>query len=145
MTDNDLFYVCALVETVARKTQNRRGVVVQALGIRGITKQLKDAPVNHCLSFEQVSTEIIEGYSIPVGSFDTISKCKYTIPSAQDIGKLYAILVEAMRDDKSVPERVLALFSSPISDAISDFSTDMYYQNPDYLLCCYEEGRVLPD
>ena len=53
---NDYFYVCSLIEYIARETKNRRGTVVEALGERGIKKQLQDAEVNHCLSFEQVSS-----------------------------------------------------------------------------------------
>ena len=74
---NDFFYVCALIEFTARK------VIVRAMGEEGVKKELYDAEVNHCLSFEQVS------------------------------------------------------------DEISDFSTDLYYQNPSYLEWSYREGRLL--
>lgn len=40
---NDFFYVCSLIEYVARITKNRRGVVVEKLGEKGIRKQLHDA------------------------------------------------------------------------------------------------------
>lgn len=56
---NDLFYVCSLIEYVARKTKNKRKVIVEKLGAGGVRKQLYDAEVNHCLSFEQVSDELI--------------------------------------------------------------------------------------
>ena len=52
---NDMFYVCSLIEFTARQTKNRRRVIVDAMGEEGIEKQLYDAEVNHCLSFEQVS------------------------------------------------------------------------------------------
>lgn len=80
---NDMFYVCSLIEFTARRTKNRRRVIVEALGKKGIEKQLHDAEVNHCLSFEQVS------------------------------------------------------------DEISDFQTDVYYQNPGYLECSYRAGYLL--
>ena len=35
------------------------------------------------------------------------------------------------------------IFCSFISDEISNFSTDLYYQNPSYLECSYKEGRLL--
>lgn len=89
---NDLFYLCALIEYTARKTYNRRGEVTKALGKKGICKQLRDAEVNHCLSFDQVSDEIIDFYKINQGNFDTISDCKYAVPDFQDIGKLYCII-----------------------------------------------------
>ena len=59
---NDLFYVCSLIEYVARITQNKRGVVANCLGHNGVVKELKDAGVNHSLSFEQVGEEVIERY-----------------------------------------------------------------------------------
>ena len=52
---NDYFYVCALIEYIGRETRNHRGDIVRAIGINGIEKLLRDAEVNHCLSFEQVS------------------------------------------------------------------------------------------
>ena len=91
---NDFFYVCSLIEYIARKTKNHRGKIVQSIGEAGIEKLLKDAEVNHCLSFEQVSDEVIDYYQIKEGDFDTVSNCKYTVPGYQDIGKLYSILIE---------------------------------------------------
>ncbi len=140
---NDLFYVCSLIEFTARKTKNKRSVIVKALGENGIEKQLKDACVNHCLSFEQVSDEITEYYKIPNGDFDTITNCKYSIPSYTDIGRLYSIVILACMKNGNVAEETMKVFSSFISDEISDFSTDLYYQNPDYIKCSYEAGYLL--
>lgn len=144
MTDNDLFYVCALIEYTARRTKNRRGVVASSLGVSGIKKQLRDASVNHCLSFEQVSDEIIETYSIPSGSFDTISGMKYSVPDFQSIGKLYAIIIQDLAEDGDLASVALNVFTSFLSDEISDFSTDLYYQNQSYLEESYKAGTLLP-
>lgn len=140
---NDLFYVCSLIEYTARKTNNRRGAIIQALERTGVEKQLYDAQVNHCLSFEQVSDEIIEQYQIPEGDFDTISECKYTIPGFMDIGKLYSILIEDCAKPGKEIDELMKIFSSFISDEISDFQTDVYYQNPSYLECSYQAGYLL--
>lgn len=140
---NDLFYVCSLIEYIARQTKNKRGVVIQALGRKGVEKLLSDAEVNHCLSFEQVSDEVIEQYKIQEGNFDTITECKYTIPSFLDIGKLYSIMIEDCAEPGREIDELLKIFSSFISDKISDFQTDIYYQNPSYLECSYEAGYLL--
>lgn len=146
MTDkerNDYFYVCALIEYIGRKTKNHRGNIVKAIGQDGIKKLLYDAEVNHCLSFEQVSDEVIEYYGIKEGDFDTISNCKYAIPSYLDIGKLYSIMIEDCATNNELVEELMKIFTSFISDKISDFSTDLYYQNPDYLEWSYREGKLL--
>lgn len=93
--------------------------------------------------FEQVSDEVICYYKIKQGNFDTISDCKYSIPSFLDIGKLYSIMIEDCAKQSEEVQELIKIFSSFISDAISDFSTDLYYQNPDYLEWSYKEGRLL--
>lgn len=140
---NDLFYVCSLIEYIARKTKNKRKIVVEKLGPEGVRKQLYDAEVNHCLSFEQVSDELIEQYRITQGVFDTISDCKYTIPSETEIGRLYSIMIEDCAKPGNEVEELIQIFSSFISDKISDFKTDIYYQNPSYLECSYKAGYLL--
>ena len=140
---NDFFYVCSLIEYIARQTKNRRRVIVEALGKEGIEKQLYDAEVNHCLSFEQVSDEVIERYKIPEGDFDTITECRYEVPSFMDIGKLYSILIEDCAEPEREVDELIKIFSSFISDKISDFQTDIYYQNPSYLECSYRAGYLL--
>ena len=140
---NDFFYVCSLIEYIARQTKNRRRVIVEALGKEGIEKQLYDAEVNHCLSFEQVSDEVIERYKIPEGDFDTITECRYEVPSFMDIGKIYSILIEDCAEPEREVDELIKIFSSFISDKISDFQTDIYYQNPSYLECSYRAGYLL--
>ena len=140
---NDLFYVCSLIEFIARKTWNKRGKIIEMIGTSGIKKQLQDAEVNHCLSFEQVSDEVIETYHIENGDFDTITNCEYSIPSYTDIGKLYAILIAECSEEGKEAEELEKIFKSFISDEISDFSTGLYYQNPDYLKWSYKEGYLL--
>ena len=140
---NDYFYVCALIEYIGRETRNHRGDIVRAIGIKGIEKLLRDAEVNHCLSFEQVSDEVISYYGIEQGDFDTLSGCKYSVPSYLDIGKLYSIMVEDCAEPGKEAEELIKIFSSFISDAISNFNSDLYYQNPDYLEWSYREGKLL--
>lgn len=146
MTDkerNDYFYVCALIEYIARKTRNHRGDIVEAMGEEGVKKLLYDAEVDHCLSFEQVSDEVISYYGIEQGNFDTVTGCKYSVPSFLDIGKLYSIMIEDCANSGEEVQELLKIFSSFISDEISNFNTDLYYQNPDYLEWSYREGKLL--
>ena len=140
---NDLFYVCSLIEYTARITNNHRGDVIRKLGRKGIERQLKDAQVNHSLSFEQVCDEIVEQYHVTEGTFDTVSKCKYAVPSYTDIGKLYAIIIENCMGEEDEATLIERVFSSFISDEISKFDTDLYYQNPDYIKESYLAGQLL--
>ena len=116
---------------------------MEALGKAGVEKQLHDAPVNHCLSFEQVGDEVIEEYGIMQGDFDTITGCRYAVPGFMDIGRLYCIMVEDCARPGEETEELIRIFSSFISDEIPDFETGVYYENPSYLEWSYREGRLL--
>lgn len=141
---NDIYYVVTLIEVISRKTKNHRGDIAKALGQEGIRRQLRLAEVNHCLSFEQVSDELIEEYAIPIGEFDTIAACRYEIPDAQAIGKDYLNLVEDIAcDAEPIEETIEKVFTSFISDEISNFNSSVYYSNPSYLKMSYLEGELL--
>lgn len=143
-TDKDnLFYVCSLVEFIARKTKNKRGVVANRLGPEGFAKQLNDAQVNHCLSFEQVGEEVVDQYKIPQGNFESVENCKFNVPSFMDIGSLYCIMIlDCARNGEEI-ETAIKIFSSKVSDCISDFNSDCYYQNPSYLEESFKAGKLL--
>lgn len=140
---DDLFYVCSLIEFIGRKTYNHRKDIVNALGENGIKKQIHDAEVNHCLSFEQVSDELIEYYHIEKGDFDTITECKYSIPSVTAIGKLYSRIIIECAESGDVIAELIKVFSSFISDEISDFKTGIYFENLSYLEYSYKAGHLL--
>ena len=57
--NDDLFYVCSMIEFVARKTHNQPKDIVAKLSDKELAHQLKAAGVNHCLSFEQICDEWI--------------------------------------------------------------------------------------
>lgn len=128
MTINDIFYAASLVEFTARKTMNTRHDVVQKIGRGGLSHIIEYADVNHCLSLKQVSDEIIEDFNIGNGTVDTVTTCKYNVPSPTDIGKVYARLVEDVEPDLSKwPDTLYDIFKSPFSDQISDFNSSLYF------------------
>lgn len=64
---DNIFYTASLIEYIGRKTANHRSTVVERIGKKELERLVDLADVNHCLSFEQVSDEIIERYSISKG------------------------------------------------------------------------------
>lgn len=140
---DNIYYVCCMIEFTSRETKNHRGTVARKLGIKGIQQELSDAAVSHCLSFEEVSEDWTLRYGIPEGDFDTVSTCRYEVPSVTSIGRVYFRLAESIPGDVPDEERILRVFTSFISDAVSDFNSSVYYSSPDYLRCSFEEGRLL--
>ncbi len=141
---DDLFYVCSMIEYVARQTHNKCKDIVAKLSDKALEHQLKAASVNHCLSFEQVCDEWIEEYQISEGTFDNITVCRYEIPTVTSIGRVYQTLIsDVIGLYQNIIEAIKMVYSSFISDEISNFNSSVYYSNPDYLRCSYEAGKLL--
>ena len=146
-TDNDLFFVCSLIEYIARKTRNHRDVVVNALGKERIQHIFELADVYHCENIDKVSDELIEKSNVPSGNFDNVASCRYAVPSYWDIGKVYKRLILDISAKQGTPlmDTLMEIYQSWINRKIEDFNSSTYYENPAYLAGSYIEGRLLAD
>ena len=143
--DNDLFFTCSLIDYIARKTQNTRADVVNALGKNRLKKIYELADVYHSDNIDRVSDDFIQEASIENGGFDNVKECKYAIPSYWDIGKVYKRLIKsvAAEEKTEIIDALMKVYNSFISSKIDDYNSSMYYENPSYLLVCYLEGKVI--
>ena len=143
--DNDLFFTCSLIDYIARKTQNTRADVVNALGKNRLEKIYELADVYHSDNIDRVSDDFIEEASIKNGGFDNVKECKYAIPSYWDIGKVYKRLIKsvAAEEKTGIIDALMKVYNSFISNKIDDYNSSMYYENPSYLLECYLEDKVI--
>ena len=88
--------------------------------------------------------------NIPKGNFDKIVKCRYEVPDYWTIGEVYERLIEdaspglTEADSVAVVDNLILVYTSWISDAISNHNSDFFYQPRDYICVCYEEGEVCP-
>jgi hypothetical protein len=141
---NDLFYLCSLIDYIARKTQNHRSVVVDALGHQRLQHILDLADVYHCDNIDRVSDELIEECSIPEGEFDNIGACVYSIPSYWDIGKVYKRLIRmvAEHDQTDLISALETVYHSWICEYLDDYNGSFYYENPQFIFECYELGEI---
>ena len=145
--DNDLFYLCGLIDYIARKTKNKRSYVVNRLGKKRLEKIYDLADVYHCDNIDQVSGEFIEAADIEQGSFDNVGECKYSIPSHWDIGKVYKRLIirvsGAEDKDKDRIDTLVEVYNSFISLKIDDYNSSVYYENSEYIFECYREKKMI--
>lgn len=140
---NAIFYVCTMIEFVARETHNTRRDVIKHISDEDLIHQLKVAEVNHCLPYEQVCDEWIEDFKINLGSYDSVSECRYEVPTVTSIGRVYQQLVLDTMKDNDIVDTLKKVFGSFICDEITNFNSNVYYSNPDYIRCSFECGKLL--
>jgi hypothetical protein len=146
--ENDLFFVCSLIEYIARKTKNHRNVVVNAIGKATLQHILDLADVYHSENIDKISDEFIAAHQIEEGHFDNVAASKYTVPTFWDIGKVYKRLIvmlsEKEQEQKTdIIDLLTNVYNSWLSRKIEDFNSSMYYENPDYLYQSYIKGETL--
>ena len=140
---NDLFYICSLIEYIGRERKLRRTDVVSALGEDTIRRIYRYADTFHCEQIAKVADDFITLRSIPSGDFDNVAKCRYAVPGYWDIGAVYARLIEDLAGGADPVSKLMEVYASWMSDALSRFNSDLFYQSRDYIAECYRAGRIL--
>ena len=140
--DSALFFTCSLIEYIGREKKHRRSTVVNALGVKTIQRIYCYADVLHCEPIARIADEYINMCNITSGDYDNVARCKYEVPDYWTIGEVYERLIEdVMQDD--VIETLFDVYSSWISDSISNYNSDFFYQPRDYIRECYRAGTVI--
>ena len=142
---NDLFFVCSLIDYIARQTKNERKVIVNALGKEKLEHLYDLADVYHSENIDKVTHELVNEYHISTGTFDNVASCQYRVPTFWDMGKVYHRLIAdvSRSENRSFIEALIEVYNSWISDSIDDYNSSMYYENPSYLFTSYKAGRPL--
>ncbi|MBQ2051218.1 MAG: hypothetical protein II495_03130 [Paludibacteraceae bacterium] len=140
--DSPLFYTCSLIEFIGRKCHQKRSNIVNFLGEKIIDRIYHNADILHCEVIDSVADRYIEMLSIPDGDYDNVSSCKYTIPDYWTIGAVYERLIEDV-EKVFTAKSLIEIYNSWISDAISNYNTDFYYQSRDYIKECYLAGKII--
>ena len=139
---NAVFYLCSLIEFVARRTKNRRCYVVDRLGEERLKKILELADIYHSDNIERVADDFIGEAGIETGEYDNVAKCRYAVPSYWDIGKVYKRLVLGVAHDESldVVAALKKVYASFLSEKIDDYNSSVYYDSPASHLADFKTG-----
>ena len=122
----------------------KRSELVHFLGEKTIWRIYRYADVFHCEPIAKTADDFITNLSIPEGNFDNVASCRYGVPDYWTIGEVYERLIEDISggDEEHIIDWLLEVYGSWISDAISNYNTDFYYQSREYISECYREGKI---
>ena len=142
--NDDLFYVCSMIEFVARETHNKVKDIVGMMEDEDILHQLKVAGVNHCLSYEQICDEWIAEFQIVEGNFDITnvdSELATIILTSLDMGEVYQRLIaDTLSTKEDFTEGILRVYNDEICDVIDNYNCSAFYE-PSYVIArAYQNG-----
>lgn len=144
LSQNDLYFLCYMIERVARKLHQPNKYVVNALGYDELYRQLSLASVLHCENPFQVEQDWIEQNSLHSGAVD-VTKVRadldVTVPTASQIAKVYKRLILSVAGESGDWVRTLIkVYNNPICRKIDDYNTSAFYQPSPVILKAYSEG-----
>lgn len=93
---NDLYFICYMIERVARKLHQKNRCVVNSIGKDGLEHLISIANVLHAKNPEEVEDDWIDEYGLSKGDYDIALVDRdlvEKIPSATQMGKVYQRLI----------------------------------------------------
>ena len=137
VTVNDLYFVCYMVERIARQLKQPNKYVVNTLGKQVLQEKLSLANVLHCENPDAVAYDWIEAYGLQSGVYD-VSQVDplYTdrIPTATQMGKVYSrLVVSTLQEGEDYADGMIRIYNHPICEIIDDYNSSAYYE-PSYVL-----------
>ncbi len=140
--ENDLFYICSLIEFIGRQTKTKSTWIVNLLGKEELCHIMQHAEVLHCERIEEVADRYIQDFAIEQGNYDKVAEARGNYPSYWDLGKIYMRLIRDVSQGDLI-DTLLAVYHSWIVDEIENYNIAFYYMSPEYIKTCYQEGEVL--
>ena len=134
---NDLYFVCYMVERIARQLKQPNKYVVNTIGEKALQEKLSLANVLHSENPEAVVADWIETYHLQPGTHDvSLFDSRYTdhIPTALQIGKVYSrLIISTLQENEDYAEGMIRIYNHPICEVIDDYNSSAYYE-PSYVL-----------
>lgn len=139
---DDLFFVCYMIERVARKLHQPNSYIVNKIGYDNLYHLISVAQTLHCLNPLQVESDWINDYNLQFGQFDITNvdtELCQNIPTEIQMGKVYARLISSVNEDYL--QGIFEVYNSDISKIIDDYNSSAYYE-PSYILTkAYYDGH----
>ena len=142
--ENDLYFICYMIERVARRLQQRNKYVVNGIGKDEMYHLISVANVLHAENPLSIEEDWIKSYELQKGVFD-ISKVDeelvLKIPTPLQMGKVYQRLIrDTLSPDEDYVEGIFRVYNHDICYVIDNYNCSAYYE-PSYVIArAYQSG-----
>lgn len=144
ITKNDLYFICYMIERVARTIKQKNSYVVNTIGKEELYHLLSCASVLHCENPEKVEADWIREYELKEGSFDITdvdTELATVIPSSLDMGEVYQRLIaDTLTTKEGFVDGILRVYNDSICEVIDNYNCSAFYE-PSYVIArAYQNG-----
>ena len=147
ITENYLFFVCSMIERVARHIKQRNKYVVNKIGYDNLLRQLSIAETLHSENPLQVVDDWTDEFQLENGSFDITDVDKElctNIPTPLDMGKVYMRLILQTRlDAEDYAQGIIRVYNDDICETIDNYNSSAYYEPSYFIARSYFAGGFM--
>ena len=142
--ENDLYFLCYMLERVARKLHQRNKYIVNSIQKDEWERLISLANVLHCENPLKIEAEWIEEYSLEKGEFDITEvdpDLVNEIPSETQMGKVYTrLILSTLQPGEDYIDGMIRVYNDEICDMIDNYNSSAYYE-PSYVITrAYNNG-----
>ena len=144
ITTNDLYFVCYMIERLARRLHQKNRYVVNKIGREGLCHLLSVANVLHAENPLAVEDTWIRDYDLQTGAIDVMAVDKSLvdeIPTSLQMGKVYQRLIkDTMLPEENYADGIIRVYNDALCDVLDNYNCSAYYE-PSYVIArAYLEG-----
>ena len=137
ITVNDLYFICYMIERVARKLHQRNRYVVNRIGKEELKHLISVANVLHAENPLAVEDAWVRDYALEKGDADVTLVDKELvdkIPTPLQMGKVYQrLIVDTLLPDENYVDGIIRVYNDEICDVIDNYNCSAYYE-PSYVV-----------
>ena len=144
ITANDLYYICYMIERVARRLHQKNRYVVNAIGKTELEHLICVANVLHCENPLQVEEDWINEYGLKAGEYDVTNvdrELVEIIPTSLEMGKVYQRLISnTLQPGEDYVDGIIRVYNNDICEVIDNYNGSAFYE-PSYVIArAYQSG-----
>lgn len=144
ITKNDVYFICYMIERVARRIHQHNNYVVNTIGKNNLEHLLSLASVLHCQNPLDVEDTWINDYKLKEGNFyitNVDNNLVDSIPSFTQIAKVYQRLIyNTKTSNESEVEAIIRVYNNPICEVIDNYNCSAYYEPSNLIKEAYLNG-----
>lgn len=144
ITTDDLYFVCYMIERIARQLKQPNKYVANMMGHDELAKKLSLADTLHSENPLAVASDWIDEYQLKSGNYDVSnvdSELCPMIPTATQMGKVYKrLILNTLQPGEDYADAIIRVYNNPICEVIDNYNSSAYYEPSPYIARSYYAG-----
>ena len=144
ITEDDLFFVCYMVERLSRKLSLHNRDVINQIEPEEWRRLISLADVLHALNPLQVEDDWIRDYQLTEGNYhilDVDPAFTEHIPTDLEMGKVYQrLMLDTMTPDEDYVDAMIRVYNDAICEKLDDYDCGAFYEPSNVIARAYRQG-----